>query len=181
MLPQGADLNYFCTIAKAKNISRAAEILGLSQPSLSLAIRRLENFAQAELFVRNKNGVELTRAGKVFLDRAQILLEHWSTLTDDIKKDSKHLSGRYKIGAHVSVAIGNLNKVLAQLISAYPNWEFSFIHGLSRILTDQVIAFELDFAIVVNPANHLDLVIKELYRDEVTFFTNQKNFSIKVL
>lgn len=181
MLPQSIDLTYFLCVCECKNISRAAERLGISQPSLSLAMKRLESLAGVNLLVRTKNGVDLTRAGYAFKARSEELLELWQSISDDVKRDADEVSGRYVVGAHVSVALITLIPVVKQIMSTYEGLELSIMHGLSRIITDQVISFDIDFGVVVNPALHPDLVIKELYHDVVGFFVRSEGFDHDVL
>jgi DNA-binding transcriptional LysR family regulator len=170
MMPQALDLKYFLTVCESKNISRASERLGISQPSLSMAIKRLESLAGMPLFIRSKTGVEATRAGIVFKERAEELLDLWQNLSSDIKKQSDLLSGRYVIGAHISLALKTIPALIGTLIKNYPSLELSLEHGLSRVITDQVIGFAIDFAIVVNPTPHPDLVIREFQSDQVGFY-----------
>lgn len=181
MMPQALDLKYFLMVCESKNISRASERLGISQPSLSLAIKRLESLAGMPLFIRSKTGVEITRAGLVFRERAEELLGLWENLSSDIKKQSDLLSGRYVIGAHVSLALKLLAPLIAQLVKKYPSLEISLEHGLSRVITDQVIGFDIDFAVVVNPTPHPDLVIREFQTDHVGFYVAPKDFDRNVL
>jgi DNA-binding transcriptional LysR family regulator len=152
------------------NISRAAERLGISQPSLSLAIKRLEDALGVELLIRNKSGVNLTRSGQRFVTQARRLLHEWERLSSDAKREEAQLSGRYVIGAHPSVALFTLPSVVPGILTKYPEVELKIVHGLSRQITDEVIGFKIDFGIVVNPVEHPDLVIKTLARDEVTLW-----------
>ena len=62
MVPSAAELEYFLEVSSTLNLSRASERLGISQPSLSLAIKRLEQSVGTELFIRHKHGVTLTQA-----------------------------------------------------------------------------------------------------------------------
>jgi DNA-binding transcriptional LysR family regulator len=167
MLPSPAELTYFVEVAATLNISRAAERLGISQPSLSLAIKRLEDGLGVALLVRSKSGVSLTRTGRSFAAQARRLLQEWEKLRDEALKGETELSGRYVVGCHPSVALYTLPQVLPALLSAHPALEISLLHGLSRQVTDAVIGFRADFGLVVNPVEHPELVIKLLERDEV--------------
>lgn len=64
MLASPHDLTYFIELSGTLNFSRASERIGISQPSLSAAIKRLEHAIGTPLFLRGKNGVTLTPAGK---------------------------------------------------------------------------------------------------------------------
>src|SRR5690606_34773228 len=70
---------------------------------------------------------------------------------------------------------------IAQLVQKYPSLEISLEHGLSRVITDQVIGFDIDFAVVVNPTPHPDLVIREFQIDQVGFYVAPKDFDKNVL
>lgn len=171
MIPSPAELHYFVEVAGTLNISRAAERLGISQPSLSLAVKRLEDTLGAELLVRSKSGVNLTRAGQKFVAQARLLLHEWERLRSEALREEAEPAGRFIIGCHPSVALYTLPHVLPDLLERYPQLEIKLVHGLSRQVTDDVIGFKIDFGIVVNPVEHPDLVIKTLAKDEVTVWT----------
>lgn len=179
MIPSPAELHYFVEVSSTLNISRAAERLGISQPSLSLAVKRLEDGLGVELLIRSKSGVALTRAGQRFVNEARLLLQEWDRLSATAIREENTLSGRYIIGCHQSVALYSLPHFLPDLIKTHPTLEIKLVHGLSRQITDDVIGFKIDFGIVVNPVEHPDLVIKELDKDEVTLWTAAKGSATK--
>lgn len=168
--PAFSDITYFIEVAQTKNISRAAERLGIAQPSLSSAMKRLEDSLGVTLFIRGRTGVQLTKAGKELLGRGRMLLLNWEQLRADVNKRETSASGQYIIGCHPSVALYSLSHFLPGLVQRYPELEIKLTHDLSRKITEEVISFEVDFGIVVNPVRHPDLVIKELYADEVLFW-----------
>jgi DNA-binding transcriptional LysR family regulator len=170
MMPSPTELTYFLEIATTQNISRASERLGITQPSLSLAIKRLEALVGTQLLLRSKTGVTLTRAGHRFSSKARLLLDQWQVVAHAIKREEGEIAGSYRIGAHPSVACGRFATVLPKLLKQYPHLEISMQHNLSRRIAERVINFELDFGIVVNPIAHPDLVIRKLHEDEVSFF-----------
>ncbi len=172
MLPSPAELQYFLEIANTQNISRAAERLGISQPTLSLAVRRLEDSIGVPLLIRTKSGVKLTKAGDKLVVRARSLVQQWTDLKDETKKDQDLVSGAYTVGCHPSVALYSLGFV-SNLLEQNPGLEIKLIHDLSRKITEDVISFKIDFGIVVNPTRHPDLVIRPLLRDEVTFWKSE--------
>lgn len=181
MVPAFTDIAYFIEVAQTKNISRAAERLGITQPSLSSAIKRLEDSVGATLFIRSRTGVQLTKPGKELLNRGRMLLLNWEQLRADINKRETAVSGEYVIGCHPSVALYSLPHFLPNLMQEYPELEIKLVHDLSRKITEGVISFEIDFGIAVNPVNHPDLVIKELCTDDVLFWTAGKPSSTQNL
>ncbi len=171
MAPAFTDITYFIEVAQTQNISRAAERLGITQPSLSSAMKRLEDSVGATLFIRGRTGVQLTKAGKELLGKGRLLLLSWEQLRTDINKKETAVSGQYIIGCHPSVALYSLSRFLPNLMQQHPELEIKLSHDLSRKITEEVISFEVDFGIVVNPVHHPDLVVKELCTDDVLFWT----------
>ncbi len=174
MLPNANDLEVFLTVVETLNFSRAAERVGLTQPALSLAIKRLENALGQELFVRHKNGVRPTRVATKLASHARTMLDMWKSLQEDAKRDHSEIRGRYSLGVHSSVALFTLQHFLPDLLLQYPELDFRLEHALSRHITDDVIGHKLDFGLVVNPVPHPDLVIVDLYKDEVGYWKLKK-------
>ena len=179
-LPSSFDLQYFIETAHTLNISRAAERLGISQPSLSLSIKRLEDALGTALLIRGKGGVQLTRTGLKFVTHARHLLEEWDNISKLALRGENQITGRFSIGCHQSVALFALPGFLPDLMTSNEDLEINLNHGLSRQITDDVINFKTDFGIVVNPVEHPDLVIRHLAKDEVTLYTSSSTNQKKI-
>jgi DNA-binding transcriptional LysR family regulator len=174
MLPNFYDLKYFLEVAKTLNISRASERLGVSQPSLSTALKRLEEVLGVELLIRSKTGVQLSAEGKAFELKAKELLKSWEELTSTLHKSKIEPNGHFSLGAHTSVALYSTPHFLPALLDRYQKLEVKLVHDMSRLLLEKVISFELDAALVINPIRHPDLVLTELGTDEVGFYVSPK-------
>ena len=174
MLPNANDLTFFIEVANTGNLSRAAERLGVSQPALSQAMKRLEESFESQLLLRSKSGVVLTKAGEKLNHEARALLEYWLNLKEESMKDEEQVRGIYRLGIHSSVALYTLPAFGAEVLQQFPSLELRLEHDLSRKITESVISFKLDFGIVVNPVEHPDLIIKELFKDEVAFYCAKK-------
>ena len=181
MLPSFTDVGYFLEISRTGSISRAAERLGITQPSLSLAVRRLEDTLGTSLLLRSRSGVQLTKSGHELLLRGQTLVSQWELLKANVSKKAQELSGQYVIGCHAAVALYSLPSFLPDLMQCYPDLEVRLLHNLSRKIIEAIISFKIDLGIVVNPVQHPDLVIKELGRDVVSFWTAQVPSSTQML
>jgi len=168
MIPSHFDLSYFLEVATTLNISRAAERIGISQPSLSMSLKRLEAVVGAPLLIRAKSGVQLTKAGQFLAQRGKNLLQDWEAIKAGALEQTDGLAGRFSLGCHVSVAAYSLPAFLPKLLKQYPQIEIQLAHDLSRKITEAVISHQMDFGIVVNPVSHPDLVIHELCEDKVT-------------
>lgn len=172
-----ADLKYFIEIARTSNITRAAERLGITQPSLSIAMKRLEEGVGTDLFVRSKKGVRLTKAGMQLLNHANSFLQEWEDMKAKALASVNKVQGAFVIGCHVSVALGGLPRIVPRLLKEYPDLQLSLKHDISRKITEEVVSSQIDIGIVVNPVQHPDLVIRHLYHDEFTLWRREGNLS----
>ena len=170
MTPSPSDLTYFVEVANVLNLSRAAELLGISQPSLTLAMQRLEQCVGTPILIRHKRGVSLTKAGKQLLAHTRHLLQQWENIKSQTLASVHDVQGSFTIGCHTSVALYSAPNFLAELLAKYPRLEIKFLHNTSRKITEQVINLNIDIGIIVNPVKHPDLVIKHLDNDEFSFW-----------
>ncbi len=178
MIPSASDLNYFLEIATTLNLSRAAERLGVSQPSMTLSLKRLEESVGTPVFLRSKKGVSLTPAGRALLTKVRSLLQDWDQIQAKAVSSHRELRGVFNVGCHPSVALYTLPQALSEIIPEYPELELSFLHDLSRKITEAVISLRCDLGIVVNPVHHPDLIIRKICEDEVTFWQSAKALKV---
>ncbi|MEX2668239.1 LysR family transcriptional regulator [Candidatus Uabimicrobium amorphum] len=175
MLPSPTEIEYFLEISKTLNLSRASERLGITQPTLSMSVKRLEQNIGTKLLIRSKSGVQLTKFGQRFVGSAQNMLQEWEKLRAIALSEKNEVQGQYVIGSHPSVALYSLAHFLPQLLHDYPKLHIELAHDISRHITEKVISHKIDFGIVINPIAHPDLVIIKLASDQVTFWTTKKN------
>ena len=168
MLPNPSDLKYFLELYKIKNISRAAESLGITQPSLSLSLKRLESALDIQLFIRSKSGVIPTKGADLLSKDVESLLDSWSRVAEKAKNSVEMIKGKIVVGCHPSVALYSVSPWLKSLAKDNNQLEVEFCHDLSRKLLEQIVSFKIDLGLIINPISHPDLVIKYLLTDEVT-------------
>lgn len=181
MTPSPSDLSYFIEVANLSNLSRASESLGISQPSLTLAMQRLEQTVGAPLLVRHKRGVTLTKAGEQLLAHARDLMQRWENIKSEALASMHEVQGAISLGCHPTVALYSLKHFLPQLMAEHPKLEIHLKHDLSRRITENIISLKIDIGIVVNPVRHPDLVITHLVDDVVTLWSNDPKLSMKQL
>lgn len=91
-------LYYFQTVCKYKNMTKAAESIHISQPSITLAIKELEKELGFELFYRIGNKIELTPEGKIFLDKSKHFIKQFEDFQCDALDLGKKRKASLKIG-----------------------------------------------------------------------------------
>ncbi len=181
MLPSATDLEYFLEVSRTLNISRAAERIGITQPTLTQSIRKLESSVGAQLLIRTRTGVRLTKSGQRISGQVLALLESWANVQKEAQEDEFELQGKFRVGVHPSVARYTLPQFFKLLSRKAPRVELELIHDLSRRITDSVINFKVDLGFVINPVEHPDLVLKKLCEDQVTVFESPKERYGKLL
>lgn len=169
-LPSPQEIEYFQVLKETCHITKSAQRLGLTQPTLSAALKRLEEKLDVSLFVRTKKGLEITPQGELFAVKSRDLLVSWSGIRTEIHSSTKLLKDYYDFGIHPSVAIICLPLSLPYLLKNYPSLNLKFHHGGSRLINEQIISKLIDFGVVVNPVKHPDLVLRKICDDEVKIF-----------
>lgn len=167
------DLKYFLELAQTLHLTRAAERLAVTQPTLSHSLKRVESEIGCELFVRSKKGLSLTSAGERLKHSASDLLGKWDEIKSSALAEVEVEQGVIKIGCHTAVAQYVLKEFMPEFLKKYPRIRLQLTHGLSRHMTEQVVSSALDVAFAVNPVEHPDLIIKEICQDEVSLWRAQ--------
>jgi len=111
-------LRYFLAVADQLHFARAAEVLGIAAPTLSVQIQQIERQLQAQLFVRSKRTVTLTAAGLAFADQARAVLAQFDQAVNAGRRAGRGELGKVAIGYVGSAVFGG---VLQRQISAFRN------------------------------------------------------------
>jgi DNA-binding transcriptional LysR family regulator len=112
---------YFMAVVEAQNnFSRAAERLHIEQPPLSQRIRSLEKVLKVELFDRKRRPLQLTEAGKVFLEEIRLALTHIELAITQAQRASRGEIGRLTIGVNSSIANSLLPDILRTFRDHFP-------------------------------------------------------------
>lgn len=178
MIPTPAELSHFLELFRTGHLTRAAIKLSISQPGLTQSLISLERKVGTKLFFRTRQGMIPTPDGKRLYEKAQVLLENWRSLQMGFRHAHEGLQGKFKIGAHPSVASYCLPGLLANLDRRAPAIELELVHDFSAKIVEKIVAHEIDLGFVVNPVRHPDLVLNRLGTDEVRFWVSKTAGSI---
>lgn len=170
MLATSTEIEYFVEVYQTRHVSKAAIRLGITQPTLTLSLQKLEEKVGTKLFHRTKQGVVPTEQGSLFYRKALTLMENWKDLHNGIQQSTNEIFGRFKLGCHQSVGAYTLPKLFERLHAQAPEIELELMHDFSRKITEGIISYNIDIGFVVNPTRHPDLVLKKLGDDRVLFW-----------
>jgi DNA-binding transcriptional LysR family regulator len=142
-------LEYFVTTAQLENITRAAETLFVSQPNITMSIRKLEQELGVQLFERNQKKFAVTGEGKLFLDRIEPALWMIRNATAEVKDSQQEVSGTIMLGIPPMIGTFIFAPVLKHFRTLYPQRELTIIEEGSLGIRSRLIAGELDLGIVI--------------------------------
>src|SRR5437899_12513401 len=160
-------LRYFVAVAAERDLRKAAHGLRGAQPSVSRAIRVLEEELGTSLFHRMKGNVALTPAGEILLPWARRVLADVDGATDEVRELADLRRGRLAVGATPSLTITLLPPALAKFHSAYPGIDLVLHEAGSRDLVAELDQGALDVALVILPVRHETLETSPLLREEL--------------
>lgn len=160
-------LQYFMAVAKHENITKAAEELHLTQPTLSRQLTDLEEELGVQLLVRGKRKTQLTEAGLMFKTRAQEILSLTEKTKEQFAKLDELVAGDIYIGAGETEAMACLAKVLAPLRRSYPHIRFHLVSGNEDLIYDYLQKGLLDFGLVCRADAPRMYVFRRIPHDDV--------------
>ena len=145
-------IKQFVVLATELNY-QAAERLHMTQPPLSIAIKRLETEIGAELFERDRQGVRLTVAGIAFLDEARRLLDGAESALQAARDAAQGRVGALRICSVPSAALNLLPRILPAFSQRFPQVRLRLSSGSTVGILAQLQRGELDAALLVPPAS----------------------------
>ena len=167
-------LSYFVTLARDKHFARAAEACHISQPTLSAAIRKLEEDLEVRLVVRGHRFLGLTQEGDRVLVWARQILSHYEGLRIDLSGLRSGLSGSLRLGV-IPAAMPLISCLTARFSCAHPAATVEVSSMTSRAIQKGLDSFEIDAGVTYLDNEPLDRVRRmPLYKERYIFVTGAK-------
>lgn len=160
-------LRYFLAVAEHLHFSRAAEEVGVTQPTLSKQIRALENSLGTTLFVRTRGAISLTTAGEALVPHARRMVVESDMARRAVREVANLDRGRVRVGATPSMIDGLLPTVLRSFHHRHPNIELEIREGGSRVLTHDLAAGLLDLALLIVPGPGGEIEAVTVFRERL--------------
>ncbi|MBQ8133785.1 MAG: LysR family transcriptional regulator [Clostridia bacterium] len=146
-------LRYFLGVAREENMTRAAERLHISQPSLSKEIKKLENELGHTLFVRTNKSMHLTDEGMLLRKRAEDILSMVDKTAEEFSQLDNIIGGEIRIGCAESYLIKYLARSIRSFKEQYPDFIFHVFSGDTEPVAERLDRGLLDLAVIVEPPN----------------------------
>jgi LysR family transcriptional regulator, cell division regulator len=171
--PFKKEYEYFLLLCKTLNISKASEILDLQQPSLSKALKKLEEEHKIKLFVRQSTGLKLTENGEQL--QASILKSLKTFEDHQNDQFNETINGHFTISLHPVISLITAPLFMTKLLKEFPQLNIKLDFCSSRSATRKVSELFADFAIVAEPIATPNLVILKLFNDTVSIWSGEKD------
>lgn len=158
-------LRYFCVLARTGSFTRAAEQLGIAQPSLSQQIRALEKQVGTPLFERLGRSVRLTAYGEALYQPAQAILRQVSEAQSAIADLQEGVKGKLKVGVIPTIMPYLIAPHAGDFVIQYPDLEVQFVEDTTAHLLENLQNGDLDLAVASLPVRNRDILCSELFRE----------------
>ncbi|WP_315108948.1 LysR family transcriptional regulator [Clostridium intestinale] len=146
-------LQYFLTIAREESISRAAEYLHMTQPTLSRQMKDLEEQLGKTLFVRGKRRITLTDDGILLKNRAEEIVGLVERTEAEVMANEEVLTGDIYIGAGESEGLRIIARVINKIQKRHSQVKFHLFSGKAEDVTEKIDLGLLDFGIIIEPVD----------------------------
>lgn len=158
-------IRYFLALSEDLNFTRAAERCGVSQPSLTRAIKRLEDDLGAPLVRRERNRTHLTELGMKIKPQLARALELTNKAHTDAKEFSQMTTPKLSIGVMNTVGPGRLMSIINHMHNQFPKLKLTLQHASGSEVIEWLLSGEVDGAVVGMP-NYPDLIaVHDLYKE----------------
>jgi LysR family hydrogen peroxide-inducible transcriptional activator len=157
------ELRYIVAVARERHFGRAAEACFVSQPTLSVAIKKLEEELDVKIFERGSNEVSLTPLGTAIVRQAQSVIEQASAIKEIAKRGQDPLSGALKLGIIYTIGPYLLPQLVRHAIERTPQMPLMLQENFTVKLLEMLRTGELDCAIMAEPFPDSGLAIAPLY------------------
>lgn len=146
-------LKYFLALAREQNITSAAEVLHITQPTLSRQLKELEDEIGKTLFIRGKRKITLTEDGRLFRKRAEEIVELVNKTKFEFSTPSDEIAGEISIGSGETIGMRLIAKTIKNLNYNYPNIRFNLFSGNAEDVTEKLDKGLLDFGLLIEPVD----------------------------
>lgn len=146
-------LKYFLAVAREGNITKAADMLHITQPTLSRQLMQLEDELGAALFVRGKRKIILTEAGMLLKRRAEEIVSLSERTESEIGNQDNEVSGEIVLACGITEATNTMGEYIQKFKQLYPNVTFHVRNGNSDFIIESIENGLVDIGFVLEPVN----------------------------
>ncbi len=159
------ELRYIVALAQARHFGRAAEQCHVSQPTLSVGVKKLEEDLGVLIFERSKSAVRVTPVGEAIVAQAQRVLEQAQTVRELAQAGKNQLTAPLRVGAIYTVGPYLFPQMIPLLHRSAPEMPLYIEENFTHVLREKLRKGELDVIIIALPYQDADVLTKEAYKE----------------
>ena len=144
-------LKYFLAVAREGSITKAANYLHLTQPTLSRQLQDLEKELGQKLLIRGQHNVTLTPEGHTLRQRAEEIIDMVDKTEQEFRSIKDIIAGTVYIGSGESHTIRLITDIIKDIQTEYPEIKFDLVSGNAQDITEKLDKGLLDFAVLIEP------------------------------
>jgi LysR family transcriptional regulator, hydrogen peroxide-inducible genes activator len=157
------ELKYIVAVAREKHFGKGADACHVSQPTLSVAIKKLEEELCVKLFERNANEITVTPLGEEIVRQAQSVLEQADSIREIAKRGKDPLAGALRLGVIYTIGPYLLPDLVRQMITRTPQMPLMLQENFTVKLLEELRNGDIDCAILAEPFPDTNLALAPLY------------------
>ncbi|MBS99150.1 MAG: hydrogen peroxide-inducible genes activator [Oceanospirillaceae bacterium] len=157
------ELRYIVTLAQEQHFGHAAERCYVSQPTLSIAVKKLEEELGIALFERSKNAVRVTPVGEKIVRQAQMVLEQAEAIREMAKEGKDQLASPLRVGAIYTIGPYLFPQLVPRVQELAPQMPLYIEENFTEVLRGKIRTGELDAIIIALPFHEPDVLTRALY------------------
>jgi LysR family transcriptional regulator, hydrogen peroxide-inducible genes activator len=165
------DLKYIVEVARERNFARASEKVFVSQPALSMQIKKLEETLGVEIFERDKQNFLITPVGAEIIKKAEIILQESEEIKMIAKNSKDPHKGEIRIGAFPTVASYFLPNFVKNIHKKFPHLKIFLIESKSNELITKLKSGEIDFCLLAMPIKDDNLIGEKIFSEKFLLAT----------
>ena len=159
------ELRYIVAVAREKHFGKAAQACFVSQPTLSVAVKKLEDELQVKLFERSANEVSITALGEEIVRLAQGVLDQAASIKEAAKRGKDPIAGPLKLGVIYTIGPYLLPDLVRQVITRVPQMPLILHEQFTVRLLEMLRSGEIDCAVLAEPFADVGLAMAPLYEE----------------
>ena len=160
-----SELRFIVALGREKNFRKAADKCFVSQPALSLAVKKLEDELGIILFERSRTDVSITQAGQAIINQAIIVLDEAGKIKEMAQQGDGQLEKPFKLGLIYSIAPYLLPLIIPLLRNSAPDMPLEIEENITKNLEEKLKKGFIDAAIVALPFDIPGIEIENLYEE----------------
>lgn len=169
------EFRYVVALARERHFGRAADACFVSQPTLSVSVKKLESELGVQIFERGGNEVSLTRIGERIVQQAQLVLDEVNGIKEIAAQGRDPLSGALRVGVVYTIGPYLLPRIMRHMIERYAQMPLILQENFTVRLIEMLRSGELDVAVLAEPFDSTGLSAMPLYDEDFVVAVPKKH------